>query len=156
MMIMMMAAPQERGHHDCRQGAENEIQEAGGGSRNRQTKSQRQGAVIFTMRADAEKSIVFHLQFTLTWYYFENDKMSDVKLMKRFSFFWKHERSILFFSMDQSDHISLLLAAHLILMLSSNRTRSIWSYGLQYILTRQSILGSDGMMQSIIAIWAAN
>ena len=66
LMIMMMAAPQERGHHDCRQGAENEIQEAGGGSRNRQTKSQRQGAVIFTMRADAEKSIVFHLQFTLT------------------------------------------------------------------------------------------
>ena len=61
MMIMMMAAPQERGHHDCRQGAENEIQEAGGGSRNRQTESQRQGAVIFTMRADAEKSIVFHL-----------------------------------------------------------------------------------------------
>ena len=63
---MMMAEFQEGGHHDCRQGAENEIQEAGGGSRDCQTKPQRQGAVIFTMCTDAEKSIVFHLQFSLT------------------------------------------------------------------------------------------
>ena len=65
-MMMVMAVLQEGGHHDCRQGAENEIQEAGGGSRDCQTKPQRQGAVIFTLRAEAEKSIVFHLQFTLT------------------------------------------------------------------------------------------
>ena len=36
---------QEGGHHDCRQGKENKIQEAGGGSRVSQTEPQRQGDI---------------------------------------------------------------------------------------------------------------
>ena len=65
---MMMMALQEGGHHDCRQGEENEIQEAGGGSRDRQTEPQRQGAVIFTtMRADAE-SLLFSIYNLLSRY----------------------------------------------------------------------------------------
>ena len=61
---------QEGGHHDCGQGKENEIQEAGGGSRVSQTESQRQGD-IYTQ--DCDTSLLFCAPVIL----FETGKMSN-------------------------------------------------------------------------------